>query len=166
MGDGQAFGGEIISISKSKVKWTWFDNNKTTTRSLQKVLAEGTKLITDKELLYLQEDSSLTYTEVSMRIAENRPTTNLHRPLPHVTRDQPLSLEGFWDILNTNKWADTLQWLEEKFDPRTLLQDTQHHSSLGNGKSSILRRSQSSNELTRTVPTSRQRRKFTTKSKV
>ena len=57
-----------------------------------------------------------------MRIAENRPTTNLHRPLPHVTRDQPLSLEGFWDILNTNKWADTLQWLEEKFDPRTLLQ--------------------------------------------
>ena len=79
-------------------------------------------MITDKELLYLQEDSSLTYTEVSMRIAENRPTTNLHRPLPHVTRDQPLSLEGFWDILNTNKWADTLQWLEEKFDPRTLLQ--------------------------------------------
>ena len=57
-----------------------------------------------------------------MRIAENRPTTNLHRPLPHVTRDQPLSLEGFWDILNTNKWADTLQWLEEKFDPHTLLQ--------------------------------------------
>ena len=79
-------------------------------------------MITDKELLYLQEDSSLTYTEVSMRIAGNRPTTSLHQPLPHVTRDQRLSLEGFWDILNTNKWADYLQWLEEKFYPSTLLQ--------------------------------------------
>ena len=57
-----------------------------------------------------------------MRIAENWPTTILHRTLLHLTRDQSLSLEGFWDILNTNKWADTLQWLEEKFDPRTLLQ--------------------------------------------
>ena len=127
-----------------------------------KVLAEGTKMITDKELLYLQEDSSLTYTEVSMRFAANRPTTNLYQRSLQVTRDQPLSLEGFWDILNTNKWADTLQWLEEKFDPHTLLQWKPNTTApLGTAlKSSSLRRSQSSNKLTPTVLTSRQGRKF------
>ena len=40
--------------------------------------------------------------------------------LPHITCDK-LPLEGSWDILNTNKWADTLQWLGEKLDMLTLL---------------------------------------------
>ena len=168
MGDWQAFGGEICSISESKVK---MDLDLITTKQqllTAKVLAEGTKMITDKELLYLQEDSSLTYTEVSMRFAANRPTTNLYQRSLQVTRDQPLSLEGFWDILNTNKWADTLQWLEEKFDPHTLLQWKPNTTApLGTAlKSSSLRHSQSCNKLTPTALTSRQRRKFTTKSKV
>ena len=34
-------------------------------------------MIKGNELLYLQEDLYLTYTEVSMRTAENRPTTKL-----------------------------------------------------------------------------------------
>ena len=90
MGDWQAFGGEICSISESKVK---MDLDLITTKQqllTAKVLAEGTKMITDKELLYLQEDSSLTYTEVSMRFAANRPTTNLYQRSLQVTRDQPL----------------------------------------------------------------------------
>ena len=134
-----------------------------TTTKLQlltaKVLAEGTKMITDKEL---HEELSLIYTKVSMRLAANRPITNLYQRSLQVTRDQPLSLEGFWDILNTNKWADTLQWLEEKFDPHTLLQWKPNTTApLGTAlKSSSLRRSQSSNKLTPTVLTSRQGRKF------
>ena len=97
-------------------------------------------MISDKEL---HEELSLIYTKVSMRLAANRPITNLYQRSLQVTRDQPLSLEGFWDILNTNKWADTLQWLEEKFDPHTLLQWKPNTTApLGTAlKSSSLRRS-------------------------
>ena len=97
-------------------------------------------MISDKEL---HEELSLIYTKVSMRLAANRPITNLYQRSLQVTRDQPLSLEGFWDILNTNKWADTFQWLEENFDPRTLLQWKPNTTApLGTAlKSSSLRRS-------------------------
>ena len=44
--------------------------------------------------------------------------------------------------------------------------ETQHHSPLGHGTSSILRCSQSSNKHTCTVPTSWQGQKFTTKPKI
>ena len=122
-------------------------------------------MISDKEL---HEELSLIYTKVSMRLAANRPITNLYQRSLQVTRDQPLSLEGFWDILYKNKWADALQWLEGNFDPRTLLQWKPNTTApLGTAlKSSSLRRSQSCNKLTPTVLTSRQRRKFTTESKV
>ena len=97
-------------------------------------------MISDKEL---HEELSLIYTKVSMRLAANRPITNLYQRSLQVTRDQPLSLEGFWDILYKNKWADALQWLEGNFDPRTLLQWKPNTTApLGTAlKSSSLRRS-------------------------
>ena len=46
----------------------------TTTRSLQLILAKSTKMTPGKVLQFLQEDLSLTYTEDSICIAENRQT--------------------------------------------------------------------------------------------
>ena len=82
---------------------------------------EGTTLITDQELLHLHASPFLTKLQVQDRFAQGIPaTTAPHIPL-HSTGTIPLSLDGFWDTLNTHRWNSSLLWLERDFDPTRLL---------------------------------------------
>jgi len=82
---------------------------------------EGTTLITDQELLHLHASPFLTKFQVQARFAQGIPATTFpHIPL-HSTGAIPLSLDGFWDTLNTHQWNSSLLWLERDFDPTRFL---------------------------------------------
>ncbi len=72
--------------------------------------------ISDQELLHLHQDSSLSRRELQ-NLINNSPSA----ALPPISTPQPMSLDGFSNILNIRKWHDTLSWLEHQFDPTALL---------------------------------------------
>jgi hypothetical protein len=82
---------------------------------------EDTTLITDPELLHLHASPFLTQLQLQSRLDHGIPATALpHIPL-HSTGAIPLSLDGFWDTLNTHRWNSSLLWLDRDFDPTRLL---------------------------------------------
>ena len=113
--------GEIQSISQHATIWRWLHNNKNSTRANNRMHREGTTLITDQELLHLHASPFLTKFQVQARFAQGIPATTFpHIPL-HSTGAIPLSLDGFWDTLNTHQWNSSLLWLERDFDPTRFL---------------------------------------------
>jgi hypothetical protein len=108
--------GEIQSISQHSTIWRWLHNNNNTFRSNNRMNRVDTTLITDPELLHLHASPFLTQLQLKSRIEQGIPATKLpHIPL-HSTGAIPLSLDGFWDILNTHRWNSSLLWLERDFD--------------------------------------------------
>lgn len=122
IGNGNCYGGEIVSVSRSRVHWIWLDDDSLVSRAKTKLDQQRTEKITDLELQYLQSDSTLHRDEVRRLIAAQIPPDN---PTPSTSttpgESQVPSLEGFWDTLNQSKWMRALQWLEADFTPEAFL---------------------------------------------
>ncbi len=109
--------GEIQQISKHKTIWRWLHNNKNTTQSNSMLQREGTTLVTDPKLIRLHASPFLTQLQLQDRFQQGIPASTLQYIPLHSAGVRPLSLDGFWDTLNTHRWNSSLLWLERDFDP-------------------------------------------------
>jgi len=109
--------GEIFSISQHKTSWRWLESNSMTTRSNKNLSSNHTILITDNELLHLHAAPYLSQDIVKDRILLGTFSISQPNPPLHSIGIIPLSLNGFWDTLNTPKWNATLLWLDRDLIP-------------------------------------------------
>ena len=101
----------------------------TTTRSLQLILAKSTKMTPGKVLQFLQEDLSLTYTEDSICIAENRQTYTPSSTLTTCyTRPTPIP-SRFLRRQQVGGYPSMVSRLIQPARPSTV--DTHHNCPLG-----------------------------------